>query len=175
MKPEVDQILGLSAGQLMGQIAPLLPNSFAIGGASLLGIMMTFAAQEYERGADIRVAENADITGFVILHGTSTLEETAFFLNLTLASPHTVVLVGAQRPASALGTDAGANLVAALRVASAPEARGLGVLVVLNDEIHAARDVVKTSTYRLQTFRSLDFGALGHVDGDGVPYHPNIR
>jgi L-asparaginase len=113
-------------------------------------------------------AENADITGFVILHGTSTLEETAFFLNLTLAIPHTVVLVGAQRPASALGTDAGANLVAALRVAGAPEARGLGVLVVLNDEIHAARDVVKTSTYRLQTFRSLDFGALGHVDGDGV-------
>jgi hypothetical protein len=61
MKPEVDQILGLSAGQLMGQLAPLLPNSFAIGGASLLGIMMTFAAQEYERGADIRVAENADM------------------------------------------------------------------------------------------------------------------
>jgi L-asparaginase len=113
-------------------------------------------------------SEHADITGFVILHGTSTLEETAFFLNLTLAIPHTVVLVGAQRPASALGTDGGANLVAALRVAGAPQARGLGVLVVLNDEIHAARDVVKTSTYRLQTFRSLDFGALGHVDGDGV-------
>ena len=61
MKPEVDQILGLSAGQLMGQIAPLLPNSFAIGSASLLGIMMTFAAQEYERGAEIRVAENAEM------------------------------------------------------------------------------------------------------------------
>lgn len=61
MKPEVDQILGLSAGQLMGQLAPLLPNSFAIGGASLIGIMMTFAAQEYERGADIRVAENGDL------------------------------------------------------------------------------------------------------------------
>ena len=61
MKPEVDQILGLSAGQLMGQLAPLLPNSFAIGGASLIGVMMTFAAQEYERGADIRVAENGDL------------------------------------------------------------------------------------------------------------------
>lgn len=113
-------------------------------------------------------AQDPEIAGFVITHGTSTLEETAFFLNLTLAIPHTVVLVGAQRPSSALGTDAGANLVAALRVASAPEAAGLGVLVVLNDEIHAARDVVKTSTYRLQTFRSPDFGALGHVDGDGV-------
>src|SRR5277367_3353368 len=61
MKPEVDQILGVSAGQLMSAIAPLLPNSFAVGSASLLGIMMTFAAQEYERGADIRVAENSDM------------------------------------------------------------------------------------------------------------------
>ena len=61
MKPEVDQILGLSAGQLMGQMAPLLPNSFAIGSASVLGMMMMFAAQEFERGADIRAAENADM------------------------------------------------------------------------------------------------------------------
>jgi L-asparaginase len=108
--------------------------------------------------------------GFVITHGTATLEETAFFLNLTLGVSQPVVLVGAQRPASALGTDAGINLVNALRVAGTPQARGKGVLVLLNDEISAARDVVKTSTYRLQTFRSLDFGALGHVDGDGVHF-----
>jgi L-asparaginase len=112
-------------------------------------------------------AADPSLAGFVIPHGTATLEETAFFLNLTLAIDRPVVLVGAQRPASALGTDAGMNLVNALRVAGAPEARGMGVLVVLNDEIHPARDVVKTSTYRVQTFRSLDYGALGHVDGDG--------
>src|SRR6201987_3637503 len=111
------------------------------------------------------------IAGFVIPHGTATLEETAFFLNLTLATAHPVVLVGAQRPASALGTDAGMNLVNALRVAGSSDAQGKGVLVVLNDEIHAARDVVKTSTYRAQTFRSVDFGALGHVDGDGVHFY----
>jgi L-asparaginase len=111
------------------------------------------------------------VTGFVIPHGTATLEETAFFLNLTLATSQPVVLVGAQRPASALGTDAGMNLVNALRVAGSADSRGKGVLVVLNDEIHAARDVVKTSTYRLQTFRSTDFGALGHVDGDGVHFY----
>jgi len=111
------------------------------------------------------------VAGFVIPHGTATLEETAFFLNLTLAVRQPVVLVGAQRPASALGTDAGMNLVNALRVAGSSEARGKGVLAVLNDEIHAARDVVKTSTYRLQTFRSLDYGALGHVDGDGVHFY----
>src|SRR5215470_8739879 len=110
------------------------------------------------------------VAGFVIPHGTATLEETAFFLNLTLASPQPVVLVGAQRPASALGSDAGMNLVNALRVAGSADAHGKGVLVVLNDEIHAARDVVKTSTYRLHTFRSGDFGALGHVDGDGVHF-----
>src|SRR5271163_1794934 len=108
------------------------------------------------------------VAGFVIPHGTATLEETGFFLNLTLAVSQPVVLVGAQRPASALGTDAGMNLVNAVRVAGSPESRGKGVLAVLNDEIHAARDVVKTSTYRVQTFRSLDFGALGHVDGEGV-------
>jgi L-asparaginase len=115
--------------------------------------------------------EDPAVTGFVIPHGTATLEETAFFLNLTLAVTQPVVLVGAQRPASALSTDAGMNLVNALRVAGSPEAHGKGVLTVLNDEIHAARDVVKTSTYRLQTFRSLDFGALGHVDGDGVHFY----
>jgi L-asparaginase len=116
-------------------------------------------------------AEDPAIAGFVIPHGTATLEETAFFLNLTLAVAQQVVLVGAQRPASALGTDAGMNLVNALRVAGAAAARGLGVLVVLNDEIHPARDVVKTSTYRVQTFRSSDYGALGHVDGDGPHFY----
>jgi L-asparaginase len=114
--------------------------------------------------------EDPGIAGIVIPHGTATLEETGFFLNLTLAAAQPVVLVGAQRPASALGTDAGMNLVNALQVAGSPAARGKGVLVVLNGEIHAARDVVKTSTYRVQTFRSLDFGTLGHVDGDGVHF-----
>src|SRR5215212_7235856 len=116
-------------------------------------------------------SQDPAIDGFVIPHGTATLEETAFFLNLTLGVGQPVVLVGAQRPASALGTDAGMNLVNALRVAGCPEARGMGVLVVLNDEIHPARDVVKTSTYRVQTFRSFDFGALGHVDGDGPHFY----
>jgi len=115
--------------------------------------------------------DDPGLAGFVIPHGTATLEETAFFLNLTLRVHQPVVLVGAQRPASALGTDAGMNLVNALRVAGCAEARGMGVLVVLNDEIHPARDVVKTSTYRVQTFRSLDYGALGHVDGDGPHFY----
>ena len=82
-----------------------------------------------------------------------------------------MVLVGAQRPSSALSSDAGMNLVNAIRVAACPEARGMGVLVLLNDEIHAAREVTKTATLRLQTFRTPDFGVLGHADGDAVAFY----
>jgi L-asparaginase len=113
-------------------------------------------------------ALDPDLAGFVILHGTATMEETAYALDLTLRTDRTVVLTGAQRPSSALSADGGMNLAAAIRTASAPEARGLGVLLVLNDEIHAAREVSKTSVWRLQTFRTPDFGVLGHVDGDAV-------
>ena len=109
--------------------------------------------------------------GIVITHGTATLEETAYFLNLTLKVTCPVVLVGSQRPATALGTDAGMNLLNAVRVAAAPQSRGRGVLVLLNDEIHAAREVVKSSTLKLHTFRSPDFGALGHADADRVSYY----
>ena len=115
--------------------------------------------------------QHPDLAGIVIGHGTATLEETAYFLNLTLKTPVPVVLVGAQRPSSALSSDAGMNLVNAIRVAASPDARGMGVLVVLNDEIHAAREVTKTATLRLQTFRTPDFGVLGHADGDAVVFY----
>jgi L-asparaginase len=116
-------------------------------------------------------AEEPGLAGIVVGHGTSSLEETAYFLSLTLKTALPVVLVGAQRPASALSGDGGMNLVNALRVAASEEARGLGALVVLNDEIHAAREVTKTSTGRLQTFRAPDFGALGHADGDRIAWY----
>jgi L-asparaginase len=112
-----------------------------------------------------------DLAGIVITHGTSSLEETAWFLNLTLGIDLPVVLVGAQRPASALSSDAGLNLANAIRVAACPQSRALGVLVVMNDEIQAARDVTKTSTMRLQAFRTPDFGALGHVDSDRISFY----
>lgn len=126
---------------------------------------------------DRLVAQEPDLAGIVIGHGTATLEETAYALNLTLKVPVPVVLVGSQRPASALSTDAGMNLANAIRVAASPAARGLGVLTLLNDEIMAARDVTKTSTFRLQTFRTADFGALGHADADAVEFyrHPLRR
>jgi L-asparaginase len=149
-------------------VAEPAPVTFRQVGSTAIGPSEWFELRDLIH----RIAsEDAGIAGFVIPHGTATLEETAFFLNLTLGVSQPVVLVGAQRPASALGTDAGTNLVNALQVAGCVEARGKGVLVVLNNEIHSARDVVKTSTYRVQTFRSLDFGALGHVDGDGPHFY----
>ncbi|MBC9208394.1 asparaginase [Roseomonas aerophila] len=116
-------------------------------------------------------AEEPGLAGIVIGHGTSSMEETAYALSLSLKVSVPVVMVGSQRPASALSSDAGMNLLNAVRVAASPQARGLGVLVLLNDEIHAARDVTKTSTWRLQTFRTPDFGALGHADGDRIAFY----
>ncbi len=112
-----------------------------------------------------------DLAGVLILHGTATLEETAFFLDLTLRSDRPVVLVGAQRPLRTIGTDAVSNAAAAFRTAISPAARDRGVMVVLNDEIHAARDVSKRSTYRLQAFASGAYGPLGVVDSDRVVFH----
>jgi len=127
--------------------------------------------QQLVKLCDQVVAENPGLAGIVIGHGTASLEETAFFLSLTLKVPVPVVVVGSQRPASALSTDAGLNLVNAVRVAASEEARGLGALVLLNDEIQAAREVTKTSTGRLQTFRSPDFGVLGQADGDKLVWY----
>ena len=115
--------------------------------------------------------DDPNVAGIVITHGTNTLEETAYFLNLTVRHDRPVVLVGAQRPATAISADGPLNLLNAVRTAASPAARGKGVLVVLNDEINAARDVTKTSTYRVETFRSRDFGFLGYVDGDRVTFY----
>jgi L-asparaginase len=95
------------------------------------------------------------------------MEETAYFLNLTLRTDRPVVLTGAMRPASAISSDGDLNLLRAVQVAAAPEAVGKGVLVVLNDTIHAARDVTKSLTYRVQAFESRATGPLGYADSDG--------
>ncbi|HEX6595012.1 MAG TPA: asparaginase [Bacillota bacterium] len=105
--------------------------------------------------------------GIVITHGTSTMEETAYFLHLTVNSEKPIVLVGAQRPFTALSTDAHLNLIHAVRVAIDPKSCNKGVLIAHNDEIHCARDVTKTETYRLNTFHSGAMGSLGFIEPDG--------
>lgn len=109
-----------------------------------------------------------EVDGVVITHGTSTLEESAYFLHLTMDTRKPIVFTGAQRPFSALGSDAAINFVHAVRVAVEPESENKGVLVVLNGEISCAREVTKADTFRLQTFQSGPFGFLGSVDVDGT-------
>ncbi|NYE24773.1 type II asparaginase [Pigmentiphaga litoralis] len=103
-----------------------------------------------------------DVDGVVITHGTDTIEETAYFLNLVIHSTKPVVIVGSMRPGTALSADGSLNLYSAVLVAATREAGGKGVLVVLNDEIHSGRDVSKTNTFKLETFKS-PYGPLGYV------------
>lgn len=110
--------------------------------------------------------EEKDFDGVVITQGTSTLEETAYFLHLTLNTNKAVVLVGSQRPITSLSSDAPLNVLNAFRVASDPSSKQKGVLVVANDQISSARDVTKVNTYRVETFQSGELGFLGFVDTD---------
>lgn len=112
-----------------------------------------------------------DALGIVITHGTNTLEETAYFLNLCVKHDRPVVLVGAQRPPTAISADGPINLLNAIRVATSDDARGKGVLIVMNEEINAARDATKTNTYRVEAFRAPELGYLGYVDGDRVVFY----
>jgi L-asparaginase len=104
---------------------------------------------------------SSPVDGIVITHGTDTMEETAFFLHLTVHSRKPVVLTGSMRPATAIGADGPRNLYDAVAVASDPQAQNRGVLVVFNDDVHSARDVVKTNTTDVETFQSPLAGLIG--------------
>ena len=121
--------------------------------------------------------DETDVAGVAITHGTATLEETSYFLHLTVKSTRPVVITGAMRPPTALSTDSDLNLLDAVRTAACPEAVGLGVLTVLNNEIQCGRDVTKASTFRVETFRPNELGFLGYADSDGkvVFYRAPLR
>src|SRR5262249_37369809 len=108
-------------------------------------------------------ARGDELAGIVITHGTDTLEEVAFALDLLWEPDTPVVITGAMRNASLPSPDGRANVLASAATATAPDARGLGVLVVMNDEIHAARHVRKTHTASLAAFRSPTVGPIGYV------------
>lgn len=109
--------------------------------------------------------------GAVVTHGTTTLEETAYFLNLVIKSDKPVVVVGAMRPFSAVSRDGPFNLYNAVRVAAASQAKGYGVFILLNDEINSARETTKTNTYRMDTFVARDVGPLGYADSDRIVFY----
>lgn len=108
-----------------------------------------------------------DVVGVIITQGTDTLEETAYFLDLTVTSEKPLVLVGAMKAAAERDADGPRNLLNGIRIALSSEARGKGVLVALSGQIHAARNVTKTNTVAAEAFRSPEFGQIGVADMDG--------
>lgn len=107
------------------------------------------------------LANSNDVNGFVITHGTDTMEETAYFLNLTTKTDKPIVLVGSMRPSTAISADGPLNLYNAIAVAGDPKAKGRGVLLVMNDWIHSAQSLTKVSTTAVQTFMSPLRGLIG--------------
>lgn len=115
-----------------------------------------------------------DIDGVVITHGTDSLEETAYFLDLNINSSKPIVMVAAMRNSSELGYDGPSNLSSAICTATSEDSREKGVLIVLNNEVNSARETTKSHTLSLDTFKSLEFGPLGIVDNDEVIFYRNI-
>lgn len=117
------------------------------------------------------LAKDDSVDGIVVTHGTNTMAETAYFMNLVVNIKKPVVFVGAQRPWTGLSGDGPLNMFNAVRVAAAPEAAGKGVLHAMNQNVNPARDVTKTSAYRVETFQSIDLGAIGVADPDIVKFY----
>jgi L-asparaginase len=114
------------------------------------------------------LVKQPDVDAVVITHGTDTMEETGYFLSLVVKTQKPIVMVGSMRPATSLSGDGPMNLYGAVAVAANPEARNRGVLIVLNDQIHYAREATKQNTIALDTFTSPNRGPAGHINGAAV-------
>jgi L-asparaginase len=114
------------------------------------------------------LANDSSVDGIVVSHGTNTLAEAAWFMHLTVSVKKPLVFVGSQRPWSGISTDGHLNFYNAVQIAATPAAGGLGVVQMMNETLNGARDVTKTSAYRVETFKSPDTGPLGYADADKV-------
>ena len=138
---------------------------FEVGSSNLRASHWVALARAVEKAAAA-----PETLGIVVTHGTDTMEETAFFLNLVLETEKPVVLTGAMRPATAISAEGPLNILNAVRIAACPEARGRGVMIALNGSICGARDTTKTHTLAPQTFRAPEYGAFGFITGDDIEF-----
>lgn len=122
-----------------------------------------------------KIIKENDPAGFVVIHGTDTLEETAFFLDTVVDTEIPIVVTGSMKSSSELGFDGINNLTSSILVAKSTKSRGHGVLVVMNDKINAAGEVTKTNTLTLDTFKSYDYGPLGIVDNRQVMFYRSVN
>ena len=158
----------LKAVPALDSIATITATQFSNVGSSAMTTNMWLAMS---RSISDTLSAHPDLAGVVVTHGTDTMEETAYFLDLTVADPRPVIVVGAMRPADGIGPDGPANLYNAVRVASAPSARNRGAMIILNDEILAARDATKTNSVRTNAFAAPFRGDLGLAEPEGVVFH----
>ena len=154
--PGIEKIATVTTEQLWNV------GSSAIGPARWLELSRRVAAAFRER---------PQLAGVVITHGTDTMEETTYFLDLTVGDHRPVIVTGAMRPSNMPGADGPANLLNAVRAAADAGAQRRGVMVAMDDRLYAARDVTKTNTTRVETFQAPERGALAIVDPEGIFYH----
>src|SRR5690348_11218360 len=126
---------------------------------------------ELSRHIADRFRARPELAGVIVTHGTDTMEETAYFLDLTVPGDRPVIVTGAMRPSDMAGADGPANLTSSARVAVDPRAQGRGTMVVMDDRVFAARDVTKTNSTRVETFQAPERGPIAIVEPEGVMYH----
>lgn len=174
------ELIGYKAGEIgVDELITAMPELTEIAhiqGEQLCNIDSTNMSEAIWLSLAARVQElvNQDgVDGVVITHGTDTMEETAYFLNLTVHTSKPVVFVGAMRPATALSADGPLNLLNAVHLAACPEAGQYGVLVAMNDQISSARNVTKTNTTHVDSFKSWELGYVGYFQ-NGRPCFYNM-
>jgi L-asparaginase len=162
----VDQLL--RAVPQLDSIATISAQQFANVASSAMTPALWL---QLSRAISDTLKAHADLAGVVVTHGTDTMEETAYFLDLTVGDPRPVIVTGAMRPADGIGIDGPANLYNAVRVAGATSARDRGTMILLNDEILAARDATKSNAVRPNAFSAPYRGDLGLAEPEGIVFH----